>query len=195
MLNYIWAGIMIVSIVFGGITGRMTQVSQAMLNGAQSGIEIFFVLLGMMCLWNGIMEIAVTSGFSKGFSRILWPALSLMFPGLEKGSKAAEAISMNVAANIFGLGNAATPLGLKAMKELDVLNGQKEIASDNMVAFVVLNSVSIQLIPTGVAALRTKYGSPSSMDIIPAVWVASLIALAVAIVLTLTISKLRKIIV
>ena len=186
---------MIVSIVFGGITGRMTQVSQAMLNGAQSGIEIFFVLLGMMCLWNGIMEIAVTSGFSKGFSRILWPALSLMFPGLEKGSKAAEAISMNVAANIFGLGNAATPLGLKAMKELDVLNGQKEIASDNMVAFVVLNSVSIQLIPTGVAALRTKYGSPSSMDIIPAVWVASLIALALAIVLTLTISKLRKIIV
>ncbi len=192
MLNFVWAGIMVLAVITGMITGRTSEVSQAMFSGAENGIEIFLVLLGMMCLWSGITEIAVSSGFSKKFSKLLSPFLCFIFPGLKKDSKAFEAISLNVAANIFGLGNAATPLGLKAIKELDKLNGFSETADNNMVTFVVLNSVSIQLIPTGVAAMRTRFGAVQSMDIIPAVWIASLASLAVAIFLSLIIPKLER---
>lgn len=177
MLNYIWAGLMLVSIVFGICTGRISQVSDAVFNGAGNAVELFLTLLGVITLWSGLMKIAEKSGLTGYFAKVLSPLLRLLFPGLDPKDPAAHAISMNVSANLLGLGNAATPLGLMAMKELDKMNPQKGVASRHMATFVVLNTASLQLIPTTLAALRMKHGSANPMEIMPAVWMASIVSL------------------
>ena len=170
MMNYIWAGIILVSIFCGMATGRISQVSQAMFTGAQDAVTLVISLLGAMCLWSGIMRIADQGGVTNGLARLFSPLLKKLFPGLPKDSKAARAISMNLSANLLGMGNAATPLGIVAMQELAI-------------TFVVMNTASLQLIPSTIAVIRANYGCEAPFDIIPAIIVSSLCALTVGIIM------------
>ncbi len=183
MMNYIWGGMMITAVVVGIVNGRIDMVSDAILSGGTTGVELCITMLGMMLLWGGLTAIMQQSGLSRGLSKLLAPLMGWLFPELEHHSKAKEAIAMNVAANMLGLGNAATPLGLKAMKELSRINGGGKVASNSMIMFVVLNSVSVQLLPTGLFILRKQYGSVSPTEILPAVWFASVLSALVGILL------------
>ena len=139
-------------------------------------------LVSMLCLWGGVMEIADSSGITKGISKMLFPLMKMIFPRLRKEKDVLEAISMNVTANVLGLGNAATPLGLEAMRRLQQINPDTSQASDEMVVFVVMNTAAMHIIPTTVATLRGQYGSASPMSILPASFLTSFCALTVAIV-------------
>ena len=178
-MNYIWAGIMLVSVISGICTGRIQQVSDAAFDGAGQAIDLCITLVGVMMLWCGLMRIAERAGVTTALCRVLAPVLRVLFPGLDPRSEAASAISMNMVANLLGLGNAATPLGLKAMKCLAAENPRHPAASRHMITFVILNTSSIQIVPTTIAAMRSKYGAASPMDIMPAIWISSVLSLAV----------------
>ena len=181
MLDFIWGGMMLVSVIFGICSGRQAQITEAVFSGSGAAVTLCISLLGTICLWSGLMRIAEKSGITKAISFVLKPVIRLLFPGLQSGGKAAQYICMNVSANLLGLGNAATPFGLEAMKQLQADNPDKTTASNHMITFVVMNTASVQLIPTTIAMLRSKYGSTSPMDIIPAVWAASLCSLLVGV--------------
>lgn len=190
-MDYIWGGMILLSLVFGACNGRMQEVSDAVFSGAGQGVEVCIALLGAMCFWSGLMKIADRSGITIFIGRLCRPIIRVLFPTLGKNSPAAGAMSLNFAANILGLGNAATPLGLKAMKCLQAENPRKDVASDNMLMFVVINTASLQIIPTTVATLRVKYGSVNPLDIMPAVWIASIGALLVGVLLAKLLNKWR----
>lgn len=192
-MDYIWGGMILLSLVFGACNGRMQEVSDAVFSGAGQGVEVCIALLGAMCFWSGLMKIADKSGITIFIGRLCRPIIRLLFPTLEENSPAAGAMSLNFAANILGLGNAATPLGLKAMKCLQAENPRKDTASDNMLMFVVINTASLQIIPTTVATLRVKYGSVNPLDIMPAVWIASIGALLVGVLLAKILNKWRAV--
>lgn len=175
-MNYIWAALILISVFCAMVTGRMPQLSAAVLSGAAGAVELVIAMAGMMCAWTGLMKIADAGGITGLLSRLLNPLMRLLFPSLKKGSPAVRAICMNITANLLGLGNAATPMGIAAMKELAKLN-PSQTADNAMVMFVVINASSIQLIPTFMGTLRAKYGSPAPFDILPAVWLASVVAL------------------
>ena len=190
-MDYIWGGMILLSLVFGACNGRMQEVSEAVFSGAGQGVEVCIALLGAMCFWSGLMKIADRSGITIFIGRLCRPIIRVLFPTLGKNSPAAGAMSLNFAANILGLGNAATPLGLKAMKCLQAENPRKDVASDNMLMFVVINTASLQIIPTTVATLRVKYGSVNPLDIMPAIWIASIGALLVGVLLAKLLNKWR----
>ena len=190
-MDYIWGGMILLSLVFGACNGRMQEVSDAVFSGAGQGVEVCIALLGAMCFWSGLMKIADRSGITIFIGRLCRPIIRVLFPTLGKNSPAAGAMSLNFAANILGLGNAATPLGLKAMKCLQAENPRKDVASDNMLMFVVINTASLQIITTTVATLRVKYGSVNPLDIMPAIWIASIGALLVGVLLAKLLNKWR----
>jgi spore maturation protein A len=176
LLNYIWGAMILLSVVCAIATGRVPQLSAAVMNGAESAVKLVISLLGMMCAWTGLMKIADEGGVTAVLSRMMRPLTRRLFPSCPGGGPAVRAICMNITANLLGLGNAATPLGIAAMKELSRQNPGTE-ADNSMVMFVVINTASLQLIPTFMATLRAKYGSLSPFDILPAVWVTSACAL------------------
>lgn len=182
MMNYIWPCLILISVLFGLLNGRTAEVSDAFFSGAADAVQLFLTLLGMIALWSGIMKIADHIGLTKALSRLFSPVLKRLFPGVEEDSPASRSISMNVAANMLGLGNAALPLGLAAMKEMQKKNINKSVATNDMVTFVVMNTASVQLIPTTVAVLRAKYGSLAPMGILPAVWVTTVCAMAAGLI-------------
>lgn len=184
MMNYVWAGIMLVSILCAMITGRVNEVSTAMFSGAGDAVTLVIALTGAMCLWSGLMRIADCAGLTKKLARSFSPVLRILFPSLKPDSKAAKAIAMNVSANLLGMGNAATPFGIAAMKELAECAGEPETATDDMITFVVMNTASIQLIPTTIAMLRSAAGSRTPFDLMPAVWITSAAALCVGLLMT-----------
>ena len=188
MLNYIFAGIIIISLICAVFTGNGPALAQAVVDGAAESVDLLLTMAGMLALWSGIMEIASRGGFTKVFRRMLAPILKHLFKTADKDSKTLNLISMNVSANLLGLGNAATPLGLGAMKELKRLNHDSERASDDMIIFVVMNTASIQIMPTMVGTLRQTYGSTQPFSILPCVWISSACALAVG----LTLAKILK---
>ena len=167
------------SVICAAVTGRMPQLSTGVMNGAGSAVELVIAIMGMMCAWTGLMKIADAGGITLMLSKLFDPLMRRLFPSCKKGGSAAKAICMNVTANLLGLGNAATPMGIAAMKEMAKLN-PSQTADNSMVMFVVINSASIQLIPTFMGTLRAKYGSPP-FDILPAVWLTSVCALAAGI--------------
>ncbi len=183
MLNAIWAGMILAAVVFAAMNGRMPELSAAVTNGAGTAVTTMLSITGMLCLWTGLMKVAEKAGLMAGLAKLLSPVIRLLFPGLKKG-EAREAIAMNMGANLLGLSNAATPLGLRAMKELSKLSGDGETASRHMITFVVMNCASIQLIPTTVAALRAAAGSAEPFSITPAVWIASFLALVGGIIVS-----------
>ncbi len=188
-MNYVWGFLMVVAIVCGMITGRTAGVSEAVLSGGSKGVELCITLLSMMVLWGGLTAIMQQSGLSSLLGKLLSPVMKRLFPELKNEPKARNAIAMNVAANMLGLGNAATPLGIKAMKELSRVNNGSKAASNSMVTFVVLNSVSVQLIPTGLMILRKQFGAVNPGDVLTAVWFASIGSAFVGIVLALLFNR------
>lgn len=189
MINYIFGGMILISVMCGIFTGNGSQLSQGIISAAEESISLLMTMAGMLMLWSGVMGIADRGGFTKVVGRALSVVLRRLFKNVKKGSKALEYISMNVSANLLGLGNAATPPGLRAMAELHRQGGGEDRATDDMVTFVVMNTASIQIMPTMVGALRQSYGSVSPFDILPCVWISSVCALAVGLVLAKIIGR------
>jgi spore maturation protein A len=187
LLNYIWAGLIIISVICAVVTGRVPQLSAAVMSGASGAVELIIAMTGMMCAWTGLMKIADEGGITRILSKLLRPVMRRLFPDYEEESPAIKAICMNITANFLGLGNAATPMGIAAMKEMAKRN-PTQTADNSMAMFVVINAASIQLIPTFMGTLRAKYGSPAPFDILPAVWLTSVCSLVVGI----TVAKLLE---
>ncbi|MFZ5985592.1 MAG: nucleoside recognition domain-containing protein [Bacillota bacterium] len=176
MLNYIWFGMLVVGFAVGIMNGRVNEVTQAVVDSSKNAIELSIGLLGIMCLWTGLMGIAEKSGIIRGIARIVRPVMRFLFPGIPKGHPASGAIVMNLVANFLGLGNAATPLGLKAMGELQKLNPSKDTSTNEMSMFLVLNTACIQFISATIIAVRAAAGSKSPTEIIGTIWVATICA-------------------
>lgn len=191
-MNYIWSGLILISIICAFITGRISDVSDAIMSGAQDAITLVFSMFGMMCLWTGLMKIADKGGLTHILAKFLFPVLKKLFPNYDKNSKPMEAICMNITANILGLGNAATPFGIEAMKEMQKGNKIKDTANNSMIMFVVLNTASLQIIPTLLTILRQKHSSTSPLDVLPAIWTTSIIALIIGVISAKILEKRGK---
>ncbi len=172
-------------------TGRLSEVSAAAIEGAGAAVESCIGLLGAMCLWTGLSKVAEKSGLMQVFSKLLRPVTRILFPRLSASSPALCAIVMNMVANLLGMGNAATPLGIAAMKELDKLNKGRKGASNEMCTFAVINTASIQLIPSTMISLRQLYGSANPSEIIMPVWIVSLCTVTVGVTMTKILQKRR----
>ena len=183
MMNVIFAGIILFSFVFAALTGRMPQLSEAAMGQAGEAVTLVLSLTGMLCLWSGLMKIAQESGLTELLSRLLSPVTKRLFKGLRPNGEAVNAITMNLIANFLGLGNAATPLGIRAMCEMAKEQRADGAATNDMAMFVVVDTASIQLIPTTTAMLRMQAGSAAPLDILPATWIASVGSVAVGIVM------------
>lgn len=190
MMNYIWGAMVIFSFVAALFSGNMQTLSDSVVSGGQDAINLVIKLTGMMCLWGGIMKIAEKAEITKIICKFLSPLFSLLYKNVDRKSETARAMSMNITANLLGLGNAATPLGLEAMRRMQEANPDKDVATDDMVVFVVMNSAAMRLIPTTVATLRTQFGSQSPMEIMPATWLSTLLSLTAGIVTAKVISKI-----
>lgn len=174
---------MLISVACALITGRMQQLSEAVLSGAADAVQLVISMMGMMCLWTGLMKIADAGGITRILSRAFAPVMRKLFPEYEPDSPAVRAVCMNVTANLLGLGNAATPMGIAAMKEMAKTNALPGTANNSMAMFVVINTASIQLLPTMMGIQRARYGSVAPFDVVPAVWVTSIAALLVGILM------------
>ncbi len=191
MMSWLFFGMLGLSVLFAGFTGQMDALAQAAVNDCTDAVELTIRLAGIMALWCGLMKIAQKSDLTGRFSRLFRPLLRFLFPGLDADSPAAKAVIMNLSANLLGLGNAAPPLGITAMKELEKISPRKNTASDHMAMLVVLNTASLQLIPTTTAALRLASGSASPMEILPACWLASTVSICAGIAMAKLLSKKR----
>lgn len=172
MLNILWVGIMLLSLAAGAATGRLDQVTNALLAGGGEAIQLALTLGGAMCLWGGLMRIAEKGGLTALFARGMAPLMRLLFPRLDPAGPACRAMLMNMAANLLGLGNAATPMGIRAAQGM-AAQSKRGVASSELCLLVVINTASIQLLPTTVAAVRAANGAAAPFDILPAVWISS----------------------
>ena len=192
MMNYIWGIFLIISVICGLITGRVQELSNSILTGASDAISLIISISGMMALWTGLMKVAEESGLTSKIAAIFSPIIKFLFPDLPSNSIATRAICMNITANLLGLGNAATPLGINAMREMQKLNPHKSCATNSMVMFVVINTASLQLIPTLLCTLRQKYGSVNPLDILPCLWISSAAALVCGISAAKFLERIKK---
>lgn len=176
MLNYLWAFMILIGIVYAAFTGNLPAVTNAALDSSKEAVTLCITMLGVMSLWMGLMHIAEKSGIIAGASRMLNPLLRFMFPGIPKGHKANDYISTNIIANVFGLGWAATPAGLKAMEQMGKLNHHSKIASKDMCTFLILNISAFQLIPVNMIAYRSQYGSANPALILGPAMIANFIS-------------------
>ena len=180
MMNYLWPTLILLSIVYAFLTQNTTAVSDAVFSSLENAVTL--KMLGMLCFWSGMMQLAEKSGLTEKIARALSPFLRRLFPEIKNDKDAQSAISMNITANLFGIGNAATPLGIEAMKRLKKHTPASDTASNAMVLFVVLNTASIKLIPTTVAMLRHDAGSAAPMEILPVSLLVSFASCTAAIV-------------
>ena len=178
-MAFIWTGMVCLSVLCGLATGRGPEVAAAAVEGAAAAVELCLSIAGMLCLWTGVMEIMRRAGLAEGLSRLLGPVLRRLFPQVAGDREIMDSISANVSANLLGLGSAATPLGLEAVRGMS--RKSPGVASDAMCMLVVCNTASIQLIPTTVATVRAAAGSQTPFDILPAVWLASALSVGVGI--------------
>ena len=178
-MSRIWTGMLTAAVCCGLWTGRGAEVARAAMEGAQAGLELCISIGGMLCLWSGVMEVMERCGLAERLARLMGPVLRLIFREGTQDKETREAISANISANLLGLGNAATPLGLKAISRLAGMERVPGRASDEMCRLVVGNAASRQLIPTTVAAVRLAAGCERPFDILPAVWICSIVALCV----------------
>ncbi|MGE5613963.1 MAG: nucleoside recognition domain-containing protein [Bacillota bacterium] len=192
MLNYIWAAMILSGFVIGALNGRLEAVTKAAVSSAGSAVELCIGLLGVMCLWSGLMKIMEKSGLVDVIAKLARPALKPLFPQIKNNGRALGAIVLNLSANFLGLGNAATPLGIKAMIELQKTNGGRDTASDAMCMFLVLNTSAIQLIPSTIIALRNDAGSAAPAEITACVWFASLCATLTGVIMAKAMSGMNK---
>lgn len=176
MLNILWPIFIIISIIYSIISGNLDNINQSIFESTQSAVDLSLNLIGMTCLWSGIMEIAINTNMIKFLNKSLEPLIRFLFPNLDKNSVASKNITMNILANVLGLGNAATPLGLKAIEELQKNNKDKKKLSNDMIMLILLNTASLQLIPTTVLTIRHSLGSSNPTEIIFPVWIATICA-------------------
>ena len=172
-----------VSLIFAAFGGRMGEMSAALLDKSGEAVELVISLCGIICFWSGMMRVAERAGLVEKLARVLSPLVSFLFKGIEKGGKAAGLVTMNLAANILGLGNASTPLGIAAMRAIadEDKDFTENAATDDMIMLAVLNTASLQIIPTTAAALRAANGAAKPFEILPCVWIVSVYS-AVAVV-------------
>ncbi|HPC84157.1 MAG TPA: nucleoside recognition domain-containing protein [Thermoanaerobaculaceae bacterium] len=180
MLNWIWVGLVVLAVVVGAVNGRLEAVTKAAFDGARTAVDIALGLIGVMALWLGVMKVAERGGLVELLARALRPLARRLFPDVPPDHPALGAMAMNLAAGWLGLGNAATPLGLKAMAELDALNPHKGTASDAMVTFLALNTSCITLVPATIIGVRVALGSRSPTAIVGPTILASATATLVA---------------
>ncbi len=194
MLNYLWAGMILIGIVFAAFTGRMPDITNAALDSSKEAVTLCITMMGVMSLWVGLMEIAAKAGIIENASRKIRPLIRFLFPNLPAGHSAEEPITTNIIANVLGLGWAATPAGLRAMEELSKLEEDRRagrlpgpvrrrgIASNEMCTFLILNISSLQLIPVNVIAYRSQYGSVNPAAIVGPGIAATAVSTVVAII-------------
>lgn len=175
-MAWVWTGMVTLSLVFGLLSGNLDAVANAALEGARSAVERSLSMAGVLCLWSGVMEIMNACGLASGLARLFRPVLQRLLPEASKDPETLAAVSANVSANLLGLGNAATPLGIRAARKM--ARGCGGVASNELCLLVVLNTASIQLIPATIASVRAAAGCATPFDILPAVWLASLMSVA-----------------
>ena len=173
MLNYIWAFMIILAIAVGYFNGKMGEVSTEALDSSKEAVSLCITMLGVMSMWTGLMGVARGCGLMEKLTRLMNPLIRILFPSVPKGHRANEYIASNMIANILGLGWAATPVGIKAIKELKVINGNSSRASVDMCTFLIVNMSSLQLIPVNIIAYRSQYGSVSPASILAQAIVAT----------------------
>ena len=191
ILSWIWTGLIGISILFSLLLGRGSELSAAVLAGAQSGVTLAISLAGSLCLWSGAGKLMTRLGLTESLSRLLRPALIRIFPETRTDSETAGFLSANICANLLGLGNAATPMGMAAAKGLrDPV--RSDCATDSLCRLVVLNTASIQLIPSNVAAVRLGLGCAAPFDILPAVWITSFCSAGLGLLAAVILGKVWK---
>ena len=166
MVSYIWFFLIVVGIVYSFLTGNISVINESILTNGADALELMLSIFRVIVLWSGIMKIAEEAGMLRKFAKILEPILSKLFPSVPKDNLALGFIASNIAANMMGLGSAATPFGLKAMTELQKINDKKDTASVPMITFLVLNTAGVTIVPTTVLALRIAHGSANPSEII-----------------------------
>ena len=192
MLNIIWPFFIIISIIYAILTGKVVEVNNSVFESANETVKLTITFFGTICLWNGIIHIASKTTMIEKLTNKLSPIIKFLFPDLKKEKEVQKEISMNIVANMLGLGNAATPLGLKAMKSMQKLNDNKERLSNAMAMFIVLNTASLQIIPTTVIAIRNSLGSQNASEIIIPVWISTVIAAVTVVIVTKLFIKFWK---
>lgn len=204
-MNYLWAGMILVGIIFGAFNGKMPEITNAALDSAKEAVMLCITMMGVMSFWVGIMEIATRAGIIESASKKMRPLIRFLFPEIPEGHKAQEHITTNFIANFLGLGWAATPAGLQAMEELEKLEDDrrcgrvpglvrpKSVASNEMCTFLILNISSLQLIPVNVIAYRSQYGSVNPAAIVGAGIVATAVSTVVAVIYCKVMDRNRRI--
>lgn len=183
MLNLIWPIFIIISIVYSIIAGKIDLLNSSIFDGINNTTKMCIELLGTICFWSGIMKIATKTKFIAFIIKVLEPINKVLFPKINKETPAYKNITMNIVSNMLGLGNAATPLGITAMKELQKENKNKDKLSSEMKMFILINTASIQIIPTTVIAIRTSLGSTRPTSIIVPVWITSIVAFSSVVII------------
>lgn len=178
-MNYIWYGMIVISIIVSVIRGTTDATITAAFDGAKESVTVMLSLLGVMCFWTGLLKVAEKTGLSEKTERLLAPLIKFLFPN--SGDKSRKYIAMNMSANLLGMGNAATPMGIKAMESLDGENTNPLYASDNMCMLIVVNTTSLQIIPSTILALRSAAGSGNPFSVMIPIWISSLTAVTVAV--------------
>lgn len=189
-MAWVWTGMVVLSLLFGLFTGRLDAVANAALEGANAAIELSLSMAGILCLWSGVMEIMNVCGLSSALARAFRPLLRRLLPQASRDEETLAAISANVSANLLGLGNAATPLGIRAARRM--ARGCDGVASDELCLLVVLNTASIQLLPATIASVRAAAGCRTPFDILPAVWLASVLSVTVGLLTARLLSRRGK---
>ena len=173
VMSWIFTGIVLLSVIFAAVSGRGAELAAAVPQGAQAGITLAISMAGSICLWSGVGKLMEATGVTGILSKLLAPLLKRLFPGTKKDPALSGDLSANICANFLGLGNAATPMGIRATRRM-LDPDRPGLATDEMCRLIVLNTASIQLIPANVAAVRVGLGCQSPFDILPAVWITSL---------------------
>lgn len=191
-MNYIFYGLILISIIFGAITGKLNDVVNAILSGTELSVKVAFSLIGIMAFWLGIMKIAQECGLVKILAKLLTPITKILFKDIKSDNEAIGDIAMNFTANALGLSNAATPIGIKAMQELQEVNKDKTSASDAMCMFLAMNTAGFQIVPATVIAVLVSVGYKNPTDIILPVLIVTTIAFVSAIIIALIFKKLWR---
>ena len=189
-MAWVWTVLTAVSVLFGAVNGTMAAVSRAAMDGAAAAVELALGMAGAICLWSGVMELMQRCGLAEGLAGLFRPLLRRLLPRASRDSETISAVSANLSANLLGLGNAATPLGIRAARRM--ASGCGGIADDELCRLVVLNTASIQLLPTTVAGLRAACGSAAPFDILPAVWMTSILSVATGLLAARLLSRVWR---
>ncbi|MFC4404310.1 nucleoside recognition domain-containing protein [Gracilibacillus xinjiangensis] len=192
MINVIWALMASIGIIYAMINGTMDAVNEAIFKGANDAITLVIALTSVLVFWLGMMRIAEEAGILKGLSKVFKPIVTRIFPDIPPNHPAMGYILANFSANLFGLGNAATPMGIKAMEEMKKLNNGSNHASNSMITFLVINTSSITLVPTQIIAIRMQYGSQSPTEIVGTTLIATVVTTLAALIIDGLLRKRRE---